>query len=276
MIGIVRIIVVVAALVALSLSLIPVQYVFLKLERGWKRSLPNFFHRIVARLLGFRIRIVGEMQEGRPLLLVSNHVSWSDIVILSAAGKVSFIAKSEVRNWPVFGMFAVLQRTVFVERERRGKTGEQASEIARRLAEGDAMVLFPEGTTSDGNRVLPFKTALFGAAHAAIREMDLKEVIVQPVAIAYTGVHGMPMGRYFRPIASWPGDVELMPHLKGVLREGAIDVEIRFGEPVIVTAGTDRKQLARTMENRVRDLLQSALLGREIKSETDEAASASR
>jgi 1-acyl-sn-glycerol-3-phosphate acyltransferase len=111
---------------------------------------------------------------------------------------------------------------------------------------------------------LPFKTALFGAAHAAIKEAGVPEVLVQPVAIAYTGVHGMAMGRYFRPIASWPGDVELMPHLKGILREGAIDVEIRVGEPMVVTAATDRKMLARTMEGRVRALLQSALLGREI------------
>ncbi|MBA8837006.1 MULTISPECIES: lysophospholipid acyltransferase family protein [unclassified Ochrobactrum] len=264
MIGAIRVFLVLAAMVMLSLSLIPVQYVFLKLKNGWKRSLPNTFHRMIARLFGFRVRTVGEMHRGRPLLLVANHTSWSDIVVLSSVGQVSFIAKSEVRNWPIFGMFAVLQRTVFVERERRGKTGEQTSEIATRMSEGDAMVLFPEGTTSDGNRVLPFKTALFGAAHAAIKEAGVPEVLVQPVAIAYTGVHGMAMGRYFRPIASWPGDVELMPHLKGILREGAIDVEIRFGEPMVVTAATDRKMLARTMEGRVRALLQSALLGREI------------
>lgn len=267
MIGAIRVVLVLAAFVALSLSLIPVQYLFLKLKGAWKRRLPNLFHRIVARLFGFRITTVGEMQAGRPLLLVANHVSWSDIVVLSAVGQVSFIAKAEVRDWPVFGMFAVLQRTVFVERERRGKTGEQTSEIARRLALGDAMVLFPEGTTSDGNRVLPFKTALFGAAHAAIREAGVQEVVVQPVAIAYTGVHGMAMGRYFRPIASWPGDVELLPHLKGVLREGAIDVEVRFGEPMTVTVETDRKTLARTMEMRVRALMQSALMGRDIADE---------
>lgn len=267
MIGAIRVLLVVAAMVALSLSVIPVQFLFLKLKNGWKRSLPKAFHRVVARLFGFRVRAVGEMARGRPLLLVANHTSWSDIIVLSSVAQVSFIAKSEVRSWPVFGMLAVLQRTVFVERERRGKTGEQASEIAARLAAGDAMVLFPEGTTSDGNRVLPFKTALFGAAHAAIRESGAPEVIVQPVAIAYTGVHGMAMGRYHRPIASWPGDVELMPHLKGILREGAVDVEVRFGEPVVVTATTDRKILARTMEARVRALLQSALLGREISEE---------
>ncbi len=268
MIGAIRIALVLFAFAALSLSLIPVQYGFLKLRNGWKRRLPHVFHRIVSRLFGFRVATVGKMETRRPLLLVSNHVSWSDITILSAVGEVSFIAKAEVKGWPVFGLFAVLQRTVFVERERRGKTGAQTSEIAARLAAGDAMVLFPEGTTSDGNRVLPFKTALFGAAHAAIRESGVEEVIVQPVAIAYTGVHGMAMGRYFRPIASWPGDVELLPHLKGVLREGAIDVEVRFGEPMAVTAATDRKQLARVMEARVRALLQSALMGREISDES--------
>ncbi|MBV2142152.1 1-acyl-sn-glycerol-3-phosphate acyltransferase [Falsochrobactrum sp. TDYN1] len=267
MIGSIRVILVLAAFAALSLSLIPVQYIFLKLKYGWKSRLPNFFHRTVARLFGFRIRTFGEMHRDRPLLLVSNHISWSDIIILSAVGQVSFIAKSEVRSWPVFGMFAVLQRTVFVERERRGKTAQQTSEIATRLAAGDAMVLFPEGTTSDGNRVLPFKTALFGAAHAAIRETGVDKVIVQPVAIAYTRLHGMTMGRYHRPIVSWPGDVELLPHLKGILREGAIDVEVRFGEPVIVTTDTDRKMLARVTEGRVRALLQSALLGREISQE---------
>ena len=267
MIGALRVFLVLVSCVLLSLTLIPVQYLFLKLDRDWKRRLPNFFHRTVARLFGFRIRVVGEMRADRPLLLVSNHVSWSDIVVLSATGHVSFIAKAEVKDWPVFGLFAVLQRTIFVERERRGKTGEQTSQIAVRLAAGDAMVLFAEGTTSDGNRVLPFKTALFGAAHAAIRESGVEEVIVQPVAIAYTGVHGMAMGRYFRPIASWPGDVELLPHLKGILREGAIDVEVRFGEPMVVAAATDRKQLARVMECRTRALLQSALLGREIDDE---------
>lgn len=267
MIGAIRIFLVVAGMVALCLTLIPFQYVFLKLKNGWKRSLPKLFHRIAARLFGFRIRTVGEMHQGRPLLLVANHTSWSDIIVLSAVGQVSFIAKSDVRDWPVFGHMAILQRTVFVERERRGKTGEQTSEIAKRLIAGDAMVLFPEGTTSDGNRVLPFKTALFGAAHAAIREAGVAEVVVQPVAIAYTHVHGMTMGRYHRPIASWPGDVELMPHLKGILREGAIDVEVRFGEPVVVTAATDRKALARAMEGKVRVLLQTSILGRDIPEE---------
>ncbi|RCS25050.1 1-acyl-sn-glycerol-3-phosphate acyltransferase [Phyllobacterium salinisoli] len=259
----------------LALVLVPLQYLFLKTGSTLQNRLPRLFHSILARLLGFRVHIHGEMVKDRPLMLVSNHVSWSDITVLSTAGDVSFIAKTEVRDWPFFGSLAVLQRSVFVERERRGKTAEQASEIAKRLAVGDAMVLFAEGTTSDGNRVLPFKTSLFGAASAAIRETGSKSgpesgvetVTVQPVAIAYTRLHGMPMGRYLRPVASWPGDVELLPHLKIILREGALDVDIRFGEPVTITADTDRKTLARTMENRVRAMLQTSLIGREMGSE---------
>lgn len=265
MIGTIRIIFVLVAFILLMISLAPFQYIFMKLNHVFQRRLPRFFHRLVARLFGFRIKTIGTMSEDRPLLIVANHTSWSDIIVLSAVGEVSFIAKSEVKTWPVFGVLARLQRSVFVERAKRGKTGEQASEIATRLAAGDAMVLFPEGTTSDGNRLLPFKTSLFGAAHAAIREAGAETVTVQPVSIAYTGVHGMPMGRYHRPIASWPGDVELMPHLKGILREGAIDVEINFGEPMVIDAKTDRKLLAAVMEERVRSQLQSSLLGREIK-----------
>lgn len=265
MIGILRILLVLVAFFLLIISLVPFQYIFMKLNHGFQRRLPRLFHRFVARLFGFRINTIGKMSEARPLLLVSNHISWSDIIVLSTVGEISFIAKSEVRSWPVFGILAQLQRSVFVERAKRGKVGEQASEIATRLAAGDVMVLFPEGTTSDGNRLLPFKTALFGAAHAAIRESGAEHVSVQPVSIAYTGVHGMPMGRYHRPIASWPGDVELMPHLKAILKEGAIDVEVSFGEPMVIDADTDRKFLAKVMEERVRSQLQSSLLGREIK-----------
>ncbi len=271
MIGLIRIAIILSLFCSLVISLVPFQYLFMRTRLGWQRSLPRFFHRIAARLLGFRVSVRGEPVRERPLLLVANHVSWSDIIVLSSVANVCFIAKSEVRKWPVFGILAVLQRTVFVEREKKGRTAQQASDIALRLAGGDAMVLFPEGTTSDGNRVLPFKTSLFGAAHAAIRETGEEKVIVQPVSIAYTGVHGMPMGRFHRPIASWPGDVQLMPHLKGILKEGAIDVEIRFGEPVSVTADTNRKELARIMEARVASMLHSSLMGREIAAPDEEA-----
>src|SRR5690606_36985320 len=179
-----------------------------------------------------RVRIHGTMSGARPLLLAANHVSWTDIMVLGAFNNLAFIAKSEMAGWPVLGSLARLQRTVFIERERRRKSGEQASEIAARLAAGDAMVLFAEGTTGDGNLLLPFKSTLFGAANIAIAEGGTDKVFIQPVAIAYTRLHGLPMGRQHRVVAAWIGDMDLVPHIGRLLAEGAVDVEVHFGEPL--------------------------------------------
>jgi 1-acyl-sn-glycerol-3-phosphate acyltransferase len=263
-----------AGFILAILLLVPLQYIFLKTGLGARTTTPILFHRIVSRLLGFRINVHGEMAKGRPLLLAANHTSWTDIVILGSLREMVFIAKAQVASWPLFGMLAKLQRTVFIEREKRGKTHHQASEIAIRLAAGDAMVLFAEGTTSDGNRVLPFKTSLFGAAQVAIRETDVETVTVQPVAIAYTRVHGIPMGRVHRPIVAWPGDVPLGPSLIGLLKDGAVDVDVWFGEPMVIDGKSDRKALARTMEKRVRAMVRTSLMGRDLVSPHTESDSA--
>jgi 1-acyl-sn-glycerol-3-phosphate acyltransferase len=223
---------------------------------GWMRQT---WHRIAARVLGFRIHVRGAMETGRPLLLVANHVSWTDVVVLAATADVSFIARSEVAGWPFFGWLARMQRTVFVERERKRKAGEQAGSIAERLASGDAIVLFAEGTTGDGNALLPFKSTLFGAAAMMLSAGSARTVWIQPVAIAYTRVHGLPMGRGLRPVAAWIGDEDLVPHIGRLLAVGAIDVELHFGEPVAFTSGSNRKETARTVETRVRDMMLAAL-----------------
>ena len=264
MIAALRIVYVFTAFTLLTLPLLPVQYVSMRLERFVHKSLPRFWHRMIARLLGLRIEVTGELAKGRPLLIVSNHSSWADIVVLSAIAEVSFIAKSEVKTWPLFGLLAVLQRSVFVDRELKHRAGRQANTIAERLAKGDAMVLFAEGTTSDGNRVLPFKSSLFGAAQLALRDVDTHSMYVQPVSVAYTRVQGLPMGRYMRPIASWPGTVSLISNLIGLVREGAVDVEVRIGEPVEFTAKSSRKVVASQMERQVRAMMNTSLMGRKI------------
>lgn len=249
-------------LVTMTLLLWPLQA--LAIRRNWRlaRRLPLLWHRIACPLAGLRVTVRGAPAPDRPLLLVANHQSWADIMALGWIMELSFIAKAEVREWPGFGLLAKLQRTVFVERGDRRRTGEQADAIAERLSDGDAMVLFAEGTTSDGNAVLPFKTALFGAAQAALRNSGAGTVMVQPVAVAYVGANGLPLGRYFRPLAAWPGDVELTPHLLAFLKEGAVDVEIAFGEPIAFTQESDRKAVARLAERRVADLLAASLRGR--------------
>ncbi|MBO0903691.1 lysophospholipid acyltransferase family protein [Jiella sonneratiae] len=250
-------------LVAMTLTLWPLQAVAMR--RGWplRKRLPHLWHVVACFVAGVKVTVSGEPAAGRPLLIVSNHQSWSDIMVLGKVMPLCFIAKAEVETWPAFGLLARLQRTVFVEREARGRTGRHASEVATRLSEGDAMVLFAEGTTSDGNEVLPFRTALFGAAQMALRDSASKSVLVQPVAVAYTRANGLPLGRYHRPLAAWPGNVELSPHLLDFLREGAIDATVAFGEPILFTETSDRKAVARQSEASVRRLLAVALRARD-------------
>ena len=247
-----------------SLVLVPLQILCLRFDWKLRRYLPRYWHRIVCYWLGVRIHVIGKLEADRPLMLASNHSSWLDILVLSAVADVAFIAKSEVRDWPVFGLFAQWQKSVFIEREQKRKTGDQVNEIAERMAAGEVMVLFPEGTTSDGNRLLEVKSSLFGAAAAALPKTPDAVVHVQPVAVAYTRIHGIAMGRYYRPIAAWPGDIALVPHLKDIVACGAIDVDVCFGEAMDYRAGSNRKEVSATIARRIRTMLASRLLGREI------------
>jgi lyso-ornithine lipid O-acyltransferase len=262
MIAILRLTYVAVIFALITLPLLPVQYLAMRSERLFHKSLPRLWHRIIVKLLGFKIEITGELARHRPLLIVANHSSWADIVILSSLAEVSFIAKAEVRNMPLFGWFAVLQRSIFVDRTRRSNSREQADTIADRLVKGDAMVLFAEGTTSDGNRILPFKSTLFGAAQLALAEAHVDKVLVQPVSIAYTKVHGLPIGRYMRPTVAWPGTQGVLQSLSRYVREGAFDIEVRFGAPVEFTLMSNRKAVAAQMEGQVRAMMQTSLLRR--------------
>jgi len=247
-----------------SIVLVPLQIVCLRFDWKLRRYLPRYWHRIVCYWLGVRIHVIGKLESDRPLMFASNHSSWLDILVLSAVADVAFIAKSEVRDWPIFGLFAQWQKSVFIERQQKQKTGDQVNEIAERMAAGEIMVLFPEGTTSDGNRLLEVKSSLFGAAAAALPKTPDAVVHVQPVAVAYTRIHGVAMGRYYRPIAAWPGDIELVPHLKDIVACGAIDVDVCFGEALDYRVGSNRKEVSATIARRIRNMLASRLLGREI------------
>ena len=261
--GRIRLALTLAAILPLTVVMLPLQAVAMRRRHPLRRRLPQFWHRVVTRAIGLKLHVHGKPAHpgGAGVLMIANHVSWLDIPALGAATPVSFIAKEEVSGWPGVSLLARLQETVFIDRQRRGTSREQVERIRARLAEGDAIVLFPEGTTSDGNFLLPFKSSLFGAVGAAGGEAGAP-VLIQPVAIAYTHVHGMAMGRFDRPVAAWPGDIELGPHLKGVINEGAIDVTIVFGDAFNATEASNRKALAATCEDAVRELASLALRGR--------------
>jgi len=257
-----RVAVVLVVFVLVTLPLMPAQWLAVALKRPLRRRIPVFYHRFVCRLLGVRVRCTGAPVADRPLLIVANHSSWLDISIITACAPVVFVAKAEIARWPFFGLLAKLQRSVFVERDRRQKTGAVNAAIAQRLAEGDPVLLFGEGTAGDGNRVMPFRTALIGAARDAIASAGhVSQVWIQPLSIAYVSQQGIPLGRHLRPRAAWYGKMKLVEHIGAIVRSGAVDVAVTWGEPIAYDGATDRKALARQLESAVRNATVAALRG---------------
>jgi 1-acyl-sn-glycerol-3-phosphate acyltransferase len=251
-----------AAIAAITAALLPFQAVAVWLDLPLQRRIPALYHRMVCAILGIRVRVVGRKMHEHPLLIVANHSSWLDIPVITAVAPVVFVAKQEIAGWPLFGMLAKLQRSVFVDRSRRHKTRNVNAEIAQRLAEGDPVVLFGEGTSSDGNRVLPFRSALIGSARDALAEAEhTGRVWIQPLSIVYTGLNGLPLRRMERPRVAWYGDMSMGPHLAGTARRGAIDVTVIWGEPVAFDETSDRKAIARLLEAEVRRRAVHALRG---------------
>jgi 1-acyl-sn-glycerol-3-phosphate acyltransferase len=217
-----------------------VQGLALALRHNFARRLPGIYHRIIARIMGFDLVVTGVPMIKAPVLFIGNHVSYLDIVVLSAAVDGSFVAKAEVASWPLFGWLAKLQRTIFIER-RASRIRMQRDEIGMRLEAGDSLFLFPEGTSNDGTHVLPFKSALFAVAERKVADQAL---VVQPFSIAYTRLDGLPIWRDWRPLYAWYGDMELPGHMWRMLGLGRVQADLIFHDPVIFDAFGTRKALA--------------------------------
>lgn len=264
--GTVRATSILTAFVLLTVPLMPVQALLLRVAPRAARTFPHWYHRQVCRLLGIRLRIEGAVARDRPVLLIANHTSWLDIPVLSAVAPVSFVAKKEVAGWPFVSTLARLQRSVFVDRQRRTAVGETAGEIMQRLNAGDTIVLFAEGTSSDGNRVLPFRSSLFASAKPSSSigtdTAAAAGAVVQTVSLVYTRLHGIPMSRADRHLTGWYGDMEMQSHAWQLLKAGPLDVTIAIGSPVSLEDYRDRKDLAQKSELAVREQLVRTLRAR--------------
>jgi 1-acyl-sn-glycerol-3-phosphate acyltransferase len=242
-------------LILWGLLLAPLQWISVKFNLPAQQRIPILFHRVGLKIIGVKVTQLGKPASARPLIVCSNHVSWLDIPALGSLFPLIFVSKADVGRWPVFGTLARLQRSIFIDRNRRSATHNATKEIAARLDEGEAIVVFPEGTTSDGNRVLKFRSSLLGAAqHAFDAAHHGAGIYLQPVFINYRSLHGLPMGRVYRPYAAWYGDMDLVPHLLAIARLGCIEVEISFGEALAFTSMSDRKEMATAAETAVREL----------------------
>jgi 1-acyl-sn-glycerol-3-phosphate acyltransferase len=230
---------VLSAFFAFTFPLMPLQLLFLWTGSRYARTFPNWYHRQVCRLVGIRLHIDGSVAREHGVLLISNHVSWLDITVLSAVAPVSFVAKQEVASWPFVKWLAKLQRSVFVDRTRRSEVTDKANEILSRLEAGDHVVVKP--TRGDP----------LGA-----------DLCAQTLALTYTKLHGLPLCRRGRPVVAWYGDMDLASHAWRLLGLGPLDAHIRIGPPVPLDDFTDRKALARYAEDKVRRDVSELLRGR--------------
>ena len=230
LIAVVRIVLIVLVTIVLTIP-----YLLLKgFGVGARERLVGIWARAVLTCLGVRLTTVGTPRAAGAV--VANHVSWMDILTMRAAAPVTFVSKAEVRGWPAIGMLAAMVGTMFIERKAT-EAKRQQIEMKRRVDDGALLCFFPEGTSTDGRRVLPFKSSLF----AVFMSEDLRETVeVQPVTLAYLPRQGLPEAFF-----GWWGDMGLLSSMWQVLTLAAGSrVEVRFAEPIPARDVDHRKTLA--------------------------------
>jgi len=217
-----------------------------------EKWLPVLFHKMLLWLLSVEVEIVGEIDQSKKSnLFISNHLSYLDIPILGSKFPMRFVAKSEVETWPIFGFLAKKGRSIFI---RRNKTDSfiQKNKILDMLSSGEKIFIFPEGTTSDGNRVLEFKSSSFSS-------VENQNFIIQPIVIVYSDLNGIPINRWLRPMIAWYGDMDLKPHLSKLVGLMSIKAKLIYLEPVNTQNFENRKDLSNHVEDRIRKVYSSAL-----------------
>ena len=193
------------------------------------------------KIFGYTADVSGEIP--RNGLLFTNHLSYLDVLAIAAATPAVFVSKAEVRRWPLFGWFAALAGTVFVERERRLHVGEVNREIEAALADGALVVVFPEGTSSNGDNVLPFRTSLLEPAARGGHEISIGWLHYE-----------LADGDARQEVCYW-GDHLFFPHLLNLLGKKSVHATLRFGKFQRTT--DDRKELAKQLRAAVLDLKNS-------------------
>ena len=200
-------------------------------------QIPPFFHRGCCRILGIKLRIEGELTDKCPALFVSNHISYLDIFILGGILPGAFISKADVAGWPLLGQMARMQNTLFIERSRRHAIS-QIGQMQKRLQNDQNLILFPEGTSTSGVDVAPFKSTLFKAAEITT------SVAIQPVCINYLHSKGEKLEGTLRDAFAWYADMTFLKHFLYMAGMSGLQVKITLLESVTFNEFGNRKLCA--------------------------------
>jgi len=222
---------------------VPIQFLLILVKSNLRFFLPLIFHKFLLKILGIRLSIKGKPGERKPLILIGNHCSYLDIVILGSVLPVCFVAKSEIKGWFLFGTLASLQNSIFIDR-RNFKALDSLKKISKNLSSNFAIIIFPEGTTNNGKRVLKFRASLF-----KIFEDD-PTLGLQNFSLCYTHINSMPLDNRMRPNIAWYGEMSLITHLKRLLNYSSIGAKLQF-HPTIVPHGVTRKIISEESREQV-------------------------
>lgn len=236
-------------IVVWTLPGIALQALLIRLPGNAKVRFPMLFWSGFSRIMGIRVRVLGQLpsQTGRrPVLFVSNHTSWVDIPIVGGVLNGCFVAKGEVATWPLIGTVARVGRTVFVSRQR-ATTGKERDEMRARLDDGSNLILFPEGTSSDGSRTLPFRSSFLAIAEPRHATDPARVPIIQPVSVVYDRLGGMPLGRASRVVFAWYGDMDIGSHFWGLGQRVGMRATVILHPVIDPHHLPDRKALAQTV-----------------------------
>lgn len=244
MIKVLRILLRLIFILGWTLPCMLVQACLIRLPGRGKERFARLYWRGIRRIFGMRVTVIGSIARERPVLFVVNHSSWLDIVALGSALPGCFVSRGDVAHWPVFSLVAKLGRTIFVSRDRSG-VGRERQDMVRRLAAGDNLILFPEGTTSDGCRTLKFQSAFLAVAEGE------GAPYVQPVTLVYDRINGLPVHKQDRPVLSWYGAMDLASHFPGVAGLRSFHATLVLDPAIPPATHANRKQLAATLERRL-------------------------
>ena len=243
------------AVLAWTVPAMLIQALCLILPGRAKVAFAQIYWAILTRLIGIKVRVIGkpaERQAGRPVIYISNHSSWIDVPVVGGVLDGCFVAKGDVASWPVISTIARLGRTVFVTRSR-ASTGKERDAMRGVLRAGDNLILFPEGTSSDGSRVLPFRTSFFSLAEPLVGG-DLSSMpLIQPVSVVYDRLDGMPVGRANRPVFAWYGDMDIASHFNQLTQHIGLRATVLLHAPLDPARFEDRKALSRAVWQIVAD-----------------------
>jgi 1-acyl-sn-glycerol-3-phosphate acyltransferase len=228
------------ALAGAFIFVAPIQAVLRRMNRQASGVIQRTFCRLICSIIGVKVAASGVPRDTEPKLIAANHVSWTDIIALASVYPLVFLAKEEVAHWPLLGALARLQGTIFVNRGDRQQISSVNAALADVLRDGETLVVFPEGTSTQGVMEPKFNSAHFRAA-------QLAERAILPAAILYTDKAG-------QADVGWYGDMTFIPHLWRLLRQDCLICHIAFGDPIDVRE-KDRKALASEAQEQVRQLL---------------------